>query len=64
MQALLQINAMESGHKLEPFTGQNICKVKIYTEAVVMNVKKNIRTKITERQTYSSALTAYGEVFI
>lgn len=64
MQALIQINGMESKHKLEQFIGQNICKVKIYTEAVVMNVKKNIKTKITERQTCSSALTAYREVFI
>lgn len=29
-----------------------------------MNVKENIRTKITERQTCSSALTGYGEVFV
>ena len=28
MQALIQINGMESKHKLEQFIGQNICKVK------------------------------------
>ena len=64
MQALIQTNGMESSHKLEQFIEQNVCKVKIFTEAVATNMKKNIRTKITERQTYSSALTAYREVFI
>ena len=64
MQALIKTNGMESSHKLEQFIEQNVCKVKIFTEAVATNMKKNIRTKITERQTYSSALTAYREVFI
>jgi hypothetical protein len=35
-----------------------------YTETAVMNVKKTVRTNIMERQTYSSALNAYREVFI
>ena len=64
MQALIQTNGMESRHRLEQFIGQNVCKVKIFTEAVATNMKKSIRTKITERQTYSSALTAYRAVFI
>ena len=62
MQALIQTNGMESRHKLEQFIGQNVCKVKIFTEAVATNMKKNIRTKITERQSYRSALTAYRAV--
>lgn len=61
MQALIQTNGMESKHKLEQFIGQNVCKVKIFTEAVASNMKKNIRTKITERQTYSSALLPTGQ---
>lgn len=62
MQTLIHINDIESSHRLKQFIGQNICEVKIYTEAAAMNVKENIRTKITER--HSSVLIAYREVFI
>lgn len=63
MQALIPIHAIKSSHKLEQFIVQNICKVKIYTEAVAVNVKENIEQRSLKGR-LTSALTAYREVFI
>lgn len=45
MQALIPIHDIKLSHKLEQLIVQNICKVKIYTEAVTMNVKENIKQR-------------------
>lgn len=63
MQALIPICDFKSSHKREQFIVQSVCKVKICTGSSY-ECEGKYKIEITERQTYSSALTVYREVFI